>query len=123
MKRTLRIALPLLLVAAGGALAAPSTEPQPGASTRLTCGQAWDTARMNDSERRELMVELAHHAIQSQRIGAPITSVQGAVLGMVIEEACRQAPEASLRDTIDLAVRIAFDAGPGRTRTATAALD
>lgn len=123
MKRTLRIALPILLAAAGGTLAAPSAEPPPGANTGLACSQAWDTTQMKESERRELMVELAYHAIQSQRIGAPITSVQGAVLGMVIEEACRQAPEASLRDTIGLAVRIAFDAGPGRTRTATAALD
>lgn len=123
MNRKLRIALPLLLVASGAALAAPSTEPQPRTATGLTCGQAWDESRMKDGERRELMVELAYHAIQSQRIGAPITSVQGAVLGLVIEEACRQSPEASLRETVDLAVRIAFDAGPGRTGTATAALD
>jgi len=115
----------LSLVLAGGAQAAPNLETRPDAGTRLTCEQAWDATQMTDSERRELMVELAYHSIQSQRIGAPITSVQGTILGMVVDEACRQSPKASLGDTVDLAVRIAFDAGPARTldSTASATLD
>lgn len=77
-----------------------------------TCHEAWQEARLSESERLELIVDLAFHSMHSRQPGLRLSGPQNAVLGLLIEEACRQDPEADLAATVDLAVRIALDAHP-----------
>lgn len=77
-----------------------------------TCSEAWQEVRLGESERLELIVDLAYHSMQSRQPGLRLSGPQNAVLGLLIDEACRQSPEAGLGTIVDLAVRIALDAHP-----------
>lgn len=84
----------------------------PALHSMPSCGEAWQDTRLTESERLELIVDLAHDSIESRHPGLRLSGPQHAVLGLVIDEACRQSPEAGLDATVELAVRVAFDAQP-----------